>query len=80
MRNKKYYSGVNYTKRNRSGAVIAVLVVICVLLLGVIVWASFAFSKNNDGAFKNQSEQLSELKIENEQLKKDKDDLEKENG
>lgn len=75
MKNKKYYSGVSYKRKNITGAVAVITGIISVCLIALIIWTVATFSKGENEAFKNQSTQISELKIENEMLRRENEDL-----
>ncbi len=75
VKNKKYYSGVRYKKRNTAGIVAVILGIISICAISFIVWAIASFSRGENEQFKDQSRQISELKIENEMLIQENEDL-----
>lgn len=79
MKNKKYYSGVRYKKRNMQTVAIGVLSAVLFLLVILIIWAIAVFGGGSEGAFEDQSSRLSTLKIENESLRLENRDLKEEN-
>ena len=78
MKTKKYYRSVRYSKRNTSTGVAVALGIILAVFLGLAVWAVAVFHSGGDGAFENQTKQLSNLKIEVERLKTENRELKEE--
>lgn len=78
MKNKKYYSGVQYSKRDGTKTAVITLTVILFFTAVLIVWAIVTFANGGKGVFENESTQISNLKIENERLRLENEDLKKE--
>ena len=78
VKNGKYYSSVRYRKKDYKGLIIGILSAVLILLVALCIWAIATFAGGGEGAFKNQTDILSDLKIENETLKIENAELKEE--
>ena len=78
MKNGKYYSSVRYRKKDYKGLVIGILSAVLIILIAFCIWAVATFAGGGEGAFENQTDRLSDLKIENEALKIENAELKEE--
>ncbi len=78
VKNGKYYRSVHYRKKDYKGLVISILSAVLIIIVALCIWAVATFAGGGEGAFENQTDRLSTLKIENEALKIENTELKEE--